>query len=397
MNVVTPENAGFSSSRLSRINSAMQRYVDQGKLAGILTLVARSDRVVHFERFGMMDLKARKPMQFDTIFRIYSMTKPFTSVALMMLFEQGLVRLTDPVTRFIPAFEKVKVLAAGSRLVDPERPITIHDLLRHTAGLSYNGYYEDSGEMVDKLYEDADLWPAGGTNREMVRRIAELPLAFHPGQAWRYSVATDVVGHVVELISGLSLAQFFEEKIFRPLGLEDTAFSVPPDKVDRFAALYGASTEGTLEEIDTPTGGDYFDVTLYAGGHGLVSTAVDYLSFAQLLLNKGELNGVRLLGPKTVELMTANHLPSTVLPIAMGAERMPGMGFGLGFSVMMDVALTGLMGSVGLHGWGGYAKTHFWVDRQEQIIGLFMTQYIYDGTHPAIIDFRTLVYQALVD
>jgi CubicO group peptidase (beta-lactamase class C family) len=262
--------------------------------------------------------------------------------------------------------------------------------------LSYNGYYEDTGDLVDKLYDEADLWPADATSREMVRRIAELPLAYQPGQEWRYSVATDVIGRVVELISDMSLAQFFEEKILKPLGMEDTAFSVPPDKVDRFATLYGTSQEGALEEIDVAIGGDYADVSLFSGGHGLVSTTLDYARFAQFILNKGELDGVRLLGPRTVDLMTANHLPRAALPMAMGAEAMPGFGFGLGFSVMMDVALSGLMGSVGLHGWGGWAKTHFWVDPREQITGLLMLQHIYAGSHPIAADFRTLVYQALV-
>ncbi|NIV39078.1 MAG: serine hydrolase, partial [Anaerolineae bacterium] len=274
------------------------------------------------------------------IFRIYSMTKPLTSLALMMLFEQGEVRLTDAVARWIPAFGKVKVLANDGRLADLERQITIHDLLRHTSGLSYNGYYEDTGELVDKLYDEADLWPADADSEEMVRRIAELPLAFQPGQAWRYSAATDVVGRVVEVISGLSLAEFFENKILGPLGMEDTAFSVPPGKVDRFATLYGAAEDGTLQEIDTPVGGDYFDVSLYSGGHGLVSTATDYLRLAQFFLNRGELDGVRLLGPRTVDLMTMNHLRPAVLPMAIGAEQMPGLGFGLGFSVMLDLALS---------------------------------------------------------
>jgi CubicO group peptidase (beta-lactamase class C family) len=397
MNTTIPEEAGFSSSRLGRIGDVMQTYVDQGRLAGLVTLVARHGKVVHLERFGMMDLKVGKPMQFDTIFRIYSMTKPITSVALMMLLERGLVRLTDPVSRYIPAFGKVKVLAKDGNLIDLKRPITIHDLLRHTAGMSYNGYYEDTGDPVDKLYDEVDLWPQGATSPEMVRRIAELPLAFQPGEAWRYSVATDVIGHVVELVSGMSLAEFFEKRILKPLRMEDTAFSVPPDKADRLATLYGQSEEGHLEEIDTAIGGDYFDVSLHSGGHGLVSTAADYLRFAQFMLNKGELDGVRLLGPRTVELMTANHLPASILPMTMGTEQMPGFGFGLGFSVMQDVALSGMMGSVGLHGWGGWAKTHFWVDPKERIIGILMLQHIHTGTHQTTIDFRTLVYQALVD
>jgi CubicO group peptidase (beta-lactamase class C family) len=397
MNSLVPEEVGFSSSRLSRIGAVMQSYVDQGELAGLVTLVARYGNVVHLERFGMMDLEASKPMRLDTIFRIYSMTKPLTSLALMMLFEQGEVRLTDPVTRWVPAFGKVKVLASDGRLAELDRDITIHDLLRHTSGLSYNGYYEDTGELVDKLYDEADLWPADGNSEEMVRRIAELPLAFQPGQAWRYSAATDVVGRLVELISGMSLAEFFETKILGPLGMEDTAFSVPPGKVDRFAALYGMSNDGALQEIDTPVGGDYFEVSLHSGGHGLVSTAADYLRLAQFFLSLGELDGVRLLSPRTVDLMTMNHLPPAVLPMVMGGEQMPGLGFGLGFSVMLDVALSGMMGSAGLYAWSGWAKTHFWVDPREEIIGIIMPQHVYTGTHPAIVDFRTLVYQALVD
>jgi CubicO group peptidase (beta-lactamase class C family) len=397
MNTSTPEEVGFSASRLSRIGTAMQRYVDQSKFAGLITLVARRGKVVHLERFGMMDLEAATPMQFDTIFRIYSMTKPITSVALMMLFEHGLVRLTDPVSKFIPGFRKVRVLVNEGELVDPAREITVHDLLRHTAGLSY-GVYEDTHAPVDKLYDQADLFNAGMSLQEMVRRIVDLPLAHQPGQAWRYSVATDVVGYLIEVIADTSLTEFFEERILKPLGMEDTAFSVPADKLDRFATVYGLTEQGPLEVIDTATAGDYSEaLRLYCGGSGLVSTTADYLRFAQLVLNKGELDGVRLLGPRTVELMTTNHLPPALLPIRMGAEQMPGFGFGLGFSVMMDVAQSGMMGSVGLHGWGGWASTHFWVDPREQLIGILMLQYIPSGTYPITSEFRTLVYQALVD
>ncbi|MDH4138691.1 MAG: beta-lactamase family protein [Anaerolineae bacterium] len=394
MKITAPEEFGFSPDRLKRIDAVMQRYVDQKTLAGIVTLVARRGGVVHFEKFGYQDVETSKPMELDTIFRIYSMTKPITSVALMMLFEHGLVRLTDPVTKFIPEFKKVKVFVNEGKLADLEREITIHDLLTHTAGLSYG---DDEDSPVDGLYREADLFNGGITLEEMIRRIADLPLANQPGQVWRYSVATDVVGYLVEVISDMSLAEFFDEKIFRPLGMEDTAFSVPPDKIDRFATLYGKTEKSALDLIDMATGGDYFNVRLHSGGHGLVSTTADYLRFAQLVLNKGELDGVCLLGPKTVELMTTNHLPPALMPIAMGEEQMPGFGFGLGFSVMMDVAQSGMMGSVGLHGWGGWANTHFWVDPQEQLIGILMLQYVPSGTYPVTNDFRTLVYQALID
>jgi CubicO group peptidase (beta-lactamase class C family) len=394
MKTSAPEEFGFSPDRLKRIGTVMQRYVDQRTLAGIVTLVARRGGVVHFEKFGYQDIETSKPMELDTIFRIYSMTKPITSVALMMLFEHGLVRLTDPVTKFIPEFSKLKIFVSEGKLVDLEREITIHGLLTHTAGLSYG---DDEDSPVDGLYREADLFNGGITLEEMIRRIADLPLANQPGQVWRYSVATDVVGYLVEGISDMSLAEFFDEKIFRPLGMEDTAFSVPPDKIDRFARLYGKTEKSALDLIDMATGGDYINVRLYSGGHGLVSTTADYLRFAQLVLNKGELDGVRLLGPKTMELMTTNHLPPALMPIAMGEEQMPGFGFGLGFSVMMDVAQSGMMGSVGLHGWGGWANTHFWVDPQEQLIGILMLQYVPSGTYPVTNDFRTLVYQALID
>lgn len=394
MKITAPEEFGFSPDRLKRIDAVMQRYVDQKTLAGIVTLVARRGGIVHFEKFGFQDIETRKPMELDTIFRIYSMTKPITSVALMMLFEHALVRLTDPLSKFIPRFKKVKVFVNEGKLADLEREITIHDLLTHTAGLSYG---DDEDSPVDGLYREADLFNGGITLGEMIRRIADLPLANQPGQVWRYSVATDVVGYLIEVISDMSLAEFLDEKIFRPLGMEDTAFSVSPDKIDRFATLYGKTGKGALEVIDTATGGDYINVRLYSGGHGLVSTTADYLRFAQLVLDKGELDGVRLLGPRTMELMTTNHLPSALMPIAMGEEQMPGFGFGLGFSVMMDVAQSGMMGSVGLHGWGGWANTHFWVDPQEQLIGILMLQYVPSRTYPVTNDFRTLVYQALID
>jgi CubicO group peptidase (beta-lactamase class C family) len=388
-----PEEFGFSSKRLRRIGAAMQRYVDEKKIAGIVTLVARRGSVVHFEKFGMQDIETGKPMELDTIFRIYSMTKPISSVALMMLFEQGLVRLTDPVTRFIPEFKKVKVLGEEGKLNDLKREITVHDLLTHTAGLSYG---ESEEETFCEIYRKAELYRTEITIQEFIRRLTGLPLLHQPGEVWHYSAATDVVGYLVELISDMPLAEFFDRKIFQPLGMVDTGFYVPTEKVDRFATLYGLTEKNALDVIDNAPDSDYSEKTcLHTGGHGLVSTAADYLRFAQLVLNKGELDGVRLLGPKTVELMTTNHLPSTLLPMKMGEELMPGFGFGLGFSVMMDVPQSGMMGSVGLHGWGGYASTHFWVDPKEQLIGILMLQYLPSGTYPTTNDFRTLVYQAL--
>lgn len=396
MRIDGAEDFGFSPERLERIGTAMQRYVDEKKLAGMVTLVARRGAVVQFEEFGLQDIQTGMPMELDTIFRIYSMTKPITSVALMMLYEHGLFHLNDPVTRFLPEFKKVKVWMDGGELVDPIREITIHDLLTHTAGLSY-GEYKDTHLPVDKLYDQADiLYNPAISLQEMVRRIANLPLAYQPAQRWWYSVATDVVGYLVEVISDMPLGDFFAEEILGPLGMKDTAFSVPPEKADRFATQYGKTEKGNLEVLDTTLGVDYSNVRLHSGGHGLVSTAADYLRFAQLVLNKGELDGVRLLGRKTVELMTINHLPAALLPITMG-DPWPGFGYGLGIGVLMDLAQSGIMGSVGNIRWSGWANTHFWVDPQEQLIGILLLQYVPGGTYPVTNDFKTLVYQALVD
>lgn len=322
------------------------------------------------------------------------MTKPIASVALMMLFEQGLVRLTDPVTRFIPEFKKVKVIEQGGTLVDPIREITIHDLLTHTSGLSYGDFEDPSpGEIFAK----SDVsFRSDITNQELVRRIADLPLLSQPGERWHYSLATDVIGYLIEVIADMSLGDFLTTRILSPLGMEDTSFTVSPEKIDRFATLYGLTENNPLDLLDPSFGGDYLTNRLQSGGGGLVSTAADYLRFAQLVLNRGELDGVRLLGRKTIELMTTNHLPHALLPMMM-EEPLPGLGFGLGFSVLMDVAPAGVLGSVGNHGWGGWASTNFWVDPMERIIGILLPQYIPSGTYPLTEDFRVLVYQALVD
>ena len=395
MKQTMPAELGFSPARLDRINTRMRGYVDNGLLAGMVTLVERRGRVVHFGQHGWQDIEAQKRIEPDTIFRIFSMTKPITCVALMMLYEQALFHLNDPVYKFLPEFKPVRVWGDGGELVAPARPITIHDLLTHTAGLSYGGY-EETGHPVDRLYDEADLFDTTILLGEMVRRIAGLPLIHSPGSAWFYSVATDVVGYLVEVLSDMPLADYMQARILGPLGMEDTAFRVHPDQADRFATLYGKTGQGDLEVLDTATGGDYFNVRLHAGGHGLVSTAADYLRFARLVRNGGELDGTRLLGRKTVELMTLNHVPQALLPLRMG-EPWPGFGYGLGFGVLIDLAQAGIMGSVGNARWSGYANTHFWIDLQEDLIGILLLQYLPGGTYPVTDDFKTLVYQALVD
>jgi CubicO group peptidase (beta-lactamase class C family) len=388
---------GFSKERLPRIHNLMQRYVESGKLAGTIACVSRHGQVVYTDVLGYQNLENKIPMTEDSIFRIYSMTKPITSVALMMLYEESLFNLRDEVSQYIPAFKDVKVLNADGRLETPLRPITIQDLLRHTAGLSYGGYAETK-LPVDKFYDEANLLTNKITNEEFVKRIASLPLAFHPGSKWHYSVATDVVGYLVEILSGMPLADFMQEKIFKPLGMTDTAFYIDPSKLNRFCTLYGKTSNSDFGVLDLPETSEYLPpVALHAGGSGLVSTTSDYLKVAQFILNKGELDGVRLIAPMTVELMTSNHLPTALLPIAFeGTDPMLGMGFGLGFSVMLDVAQTGVMGSVGDHGWGGYAETYFWIDPREALIALLMTQYLPSQTYPIRKEFRTAVYQALV-
>jgi CubicO group peptidase (beta-lactamase class C family) len=392
-----PEEAGLSSGRLKRVDAMAQRYVDEGKLAGLVTLVARHGRVAHFGKCGVQNLETGAPMDYDTIFRIYSMTKPITTVALMMLYEQGLFQLRDPVSRFLPEFKGIKVWVSEGELIDPVREISIYDLLTHTAGLSYGGY-EETGIPVDKLYDEANLDNIEITNQEMVRRIASLPLLYHPGEKWFYSVATDVVGHLVEVIAGMPLDSYFEERILVPLGMEDTAFYVPDAKMDRFAALYGPGQDGSLKLLDDPSTGAYSKPPrLLAGGHGLVSATTDYLLFCQMLLNGGELNGVRLLGRKTVELMAMNHLPESMIPIGWPPDIMHGYGFGLGFRVRVDDAQAGLLGSVGEYAWGGYASTSFFIDPREELIAILMPQFIPSGHYPILEEFRVLVYQVLVD
>lgn len=399
MKITKPEKLGFSSPRLARINTVMQRYVDEGKLAGISTLIARRGQVVHFEQFGMADIAAGHKMAADTIFRIYSMTKPITSVAVLMLMEEGHLRLSDPVADYLPAFNAVKVLdtssSAGARLVEPHRPITICDLLTHTAGLSY-GFEEH--HHLDELYRK-QVWGAMEANPELtlaefVEALAKLPLAYHPGTRYRYSTATDVLGLLVQVVSGLPLADFFQTRILAPLGMKDTDFYVPADKYPRFAATYEPQPDGGIRAIDParlrpltrPTANP-------SGGGGLVSTSGDYLRFCQLLLNGGELDGERLLGRKTVELMTTNCLPHGV---HLDNEPGNGAGFGLGVSILLDLGKVQQLGSVGNYGWGGAANTNFWIDPREELIGIIMLQFMPSDTYPVIVDFRNGVYQALV-
>lgn len=389
--VAKPEEEGLSSERLERIKPVMQRYIDQNKLSGLITVIARHGKVVHFEKYGQMD--TNKPMQFDAIFRIASMTKPITSVAIMMLYEEGYFQLTDPLSKFIPDFENVKVFSGvdenGIKLVNQENPITIQNLLTHTSGLTYG----EKNTPVDSMYNKASLFE--GTLEEMIKKLVKLPLLYQPGTKFNYSVSTDVLGYLVEVISGKPFNEFLEEKIFRPLNMKDTDFYVPENKINRFASLYAREENGGIKIIDKPkTSVKSKPTKFFGGGGGLVSTASDYMRFAQMLLNKGELDGKRLLGPKTVEFMTRNHISEELFPIH---STMGGVGWGLGFAVVLNAPKYGLLGSDGEYYWGGANNTFFWIDPKEDIILLLMTQFSPYSYYPINREFKVLVYQAIVD
>jgi CubicO group peptidase (beta-lactamase class C family) len=398
MEIHAPEKVGFSVERLKRVSSGMKKYVDEGLVAGIITLVARKGVVVHLEKSGYQNLQEKKPMALDTLFRIYSMTKPIASAALMMLYEQGLVRLEDPIHKYMPWFKDLKVIAAEGDLVKARQDITVRHLLTHTAGLSYGEYQIEQDSQVDRLYVDSDLENPTITNEELARRIADLPLRYHPGENWFYSYATDIVGYLVEILSEMTLSEFMGKNIFGPLGMEDTFFRVPNDKTHRLSELYGVTEDKPLDVIDASIGGDFFNCRRDGAGSGLVSTIEDFYRFAQCIFNRGELDGFRILGSRTVDLMRANHLPASLLPIPYpGGIPWGGEGFGLGFSVVMDSAQANLRGAVGSYGWGGWASTHVWIDPVEEIIRIIMAQHIPGGYYPIREDFGNAVYQALID
>ena len=412
--IIAPEEVGMSSKRLERIRPIMQGYVDQKKIAGLSTMIARNGKVVHFEQVGQLDKESNKSMSDDTIFRIYSMTKPIICVALMTLYEQGKFHLTDPVAKFIPTFENLKVLACyetgESKEVDLVRPPTVRSLLTHTSGLSYD-FLEDS--PVAELYRQTGISNnADRTLEELVHELSRMPLAFEPESRWHYSLGHDVVARLIEIISGQVLEQFLKENIFDPLGMVDTGFSVAPEEQHRIATMYGlpdlcapemtmsklieAWSSGFNERIDvSATYPASKSVAFARGGHGLFSTSWDYLRFSQMLLNQGELAGVRILANKTVKLMHMNYLPTDLLPYGVADPPAYGYGFGLGSRVLMNVAESEKLGSVGEYGWGGAAKTYYWIDPQEEIIGILMSQSMMQFEKPEG-DFQQLTYQALI-
>ncbi len=376
--MAVPEEVGVSAERLERIRPVMQDYVDKGNLPGFLTVVARRGKIVHFETIGMRDVENKKPIEPDTIFRIYSMSKPITSVAVMMLYEEGKFQLTTPVSKFIREFENMKVYNEDqTEISEAKEEVTIKHLLMHTAGLTYGW----GDKPVDERYKELKIFEDGSGLADMVKKLGDIPLVHEPGERWTYGVSTDVLGYFVEVVSGMPFEAFLQTRLFGPLGMVDTAFSVPPEKRDRFAALYSPTKDDGLERVGKAALSND-DFTFFpSGGGGLVSTAADYMRFSQMLLNGGELDGVRILGKKTVELMRYPHHDDW---------------FGLGFAVVTDKEPPDILESMGSFSWGGAAATTFWIDPQEKLIGLLMTQ-LFNNPYPFHQQFRVLTYQSLTE
>jgi CubicO group peptidase (beta-lactamase class C family) len=414
----SPESAGMSKAALDRVEQHLKlRYIDSGRFSGTQLLIYRRGKIVHSTVQGFADVERKAPVKDDTIFRIYSMTKPITSVAFMMLVEEGRVAIDEPVHKYIPEWKNLGVFQAGTAPAfltkPPSRPMLIVDLLRHTSGLTY-GFQQRSN--VDAAYREMRIeeLDKGKTLQSVIDELAKLPLEFSPGEAWNYSVSADVIGYLIGKISGKPLEQFLKERIFDPLDMKDTDFFVPAAKARRFAACYSADPEGgvTLHATDRkggltlqddPTKSSFLSPPSFvSGGGGLCSTAADYLTFCRALLNGGELGGVRLLGPKTLKLMTSNHLPGGRDLPAMSRSLFSeatynGIGFGLGFAVTMDPAQTLIAGSPGEFNWGGLATTSFFIDPAEELITIFMTQVMPSSAYPIRRELRTMVYAAITD
>jgi CubicO group peptidase (beta-lactamase class C family) len=391
----SPESVGMSSERLGRLDAVTHGWVDEGRIAGVVTLVARRGQIVHQDAYGMADIENARPMTEDTFFRLFSMTKPVTSVALLTLYEEGKFQLSDPLAEHLPEFADVKVFAGTDEngemvLEDPVRAPTVTDVFRHTAGFSY-GF---GPEPVQALYRRADLYGSQSL-AELVDSLAEIPLIYQPGTQWVYSFSHDVQARLVEVLSGKSFESYVTERIFEPLGMREVVFGLPQNLAQRFANTYSPSEDGDLEASDTPEDTSY-DTPAF-GGTSLAGPVMDYARFAQMLANSGELDGVRILSPKTVDLMDSNHLPEGVHRGGPGGSVARGEGYGLGVRVVTDSAAAENLTSAGTFGWSGAAGTHFFVDRKEELIALFMIQRQGPGGFGMSDEFETMVYQAITE
>ena len=402
---IAPEKAGFDAARINRITRHLaENYVAPGKISGCQTLVARHGHVAYFSTLGCADIERSEPLRDDSIFRIYSMTKPITSVALMTLYEQGYFQLNDPVSRFLPSWKDQKVWVSGDadnpELKAPDQPMTFRHVLSHTGGLTYGG----TNHPVDQLFRRE------GVNRDrneslstFIERLSRVPLRYEPGTRWMYSVSTDVCGALVEAISQRPFDRYLQENIFGPLGMVDTSFWVAPEKRDRFTANYQRNADRSLKLIDDPKAeSQYFTQPLFlSGGGGLTSTTADYFRFCEMLRRGGELDGARILGPRTLELMQKNHLAGgkDLASMAIGAfseTAYEGVGFGLGFAMTLGEVEAGALGA-GDYYWGGAASTIFWVDPKEDLVCIFMTQLMPSSTFNFRGQLKNIIYSAIVD
>lgn len=404
----TAGNSGIRIEALARLDQhLLSCYIEPEKIAGCVTLVARRGEIAHLSVMGMMDRERNVPMATDSIFRIYSMSKPITSVAMMQLHERGLFQLTDPVSRFIPQWRDLQVLSGGEypdyETRPPDRPMSMRDLLSHQSGLTYGfegGPLED-GYFKHQVYRAGTM--RGRDLQSMIDRMAELPLKFSPGDHWNYGLSTDVCGYLVEVISGQGFDEYLQEHLFGPLGMVDSGFHVPADKHHRLAANYELDADGRLRATDMFGADEFLEPPAFlSGGGGLVTSARDYWRFCQMMLNGGELDGARMLGRKTVELMTMNHLPdnSELTSRALGRWVDPandGIGFGLGFAVVLDPTRTQRPGSVGEYYWEGSASTIFWIDPVTDLIVIFLTQFMPSDTYNFRGEIQQILYPGLVD
>jgi CubicO group peptidase (beta-lactamase class C family) len=396
-----PESLGFSSERLERLHTTMQREVDEKELAGIVTILMRHGKVVEERTYGKKDIASGAPMTKDTIFRIYSMTKPVTGVAMMLLYEEGKWHPSEPISKYIPEFAHLKVFkgadASGNMILeDPVHAPTMSELMTHTAGFTY-GFFGST--LVDKMYNEQKVLESQSL-KEMIDRLAKIPLLCQPGTRWVYSVSMDIQGYIVEKLSGQSLPEFMEQRIFGPLGMKDTGFFVPKEKRNRFATLYREDKEGHLA-ADAADGGAPTDYAAQpsepSGGGGMVSTAEDYLRFAQMLLNEGELDGVRILAPATVQLMTSNHLAASLMTGEIRLGPGPGLGWGYDCAVFTDPLQAGELFGKGTFFWAGAADTWFWVDPTNDVVFVGMTQRMLGPKWPDVMALsQPTVYQALL-
>jgi CubicO group peptidase (beta-lactamase class C family) len=402
---------GLDAGRLEQITEHLERnYIGPGKIPGCQVSVARHGHVAYFKSFGSMDLERGKATRDDTIYRIYSMTKPITSVALMTLYERGYFQLNDPVSRYVPSWKNHRVWLSGEgddmQTERPTRPVTFRDVLCHTAGLTYGGGLPGVGiqHPIDKIYRALKIRSLGGadTMMEFMDKLGQVPLRYQPGTAWMYSLATDVCGALVEIISGKPFAQYLDEVIFQPLGMKDTAFQVAPAKLDRFAANYQRGPDKKLKLIDDPATSDFIrEPGFKSGGGGLTGTSADYLRFCEMLRRGGELDGHRVLGPRTIALMAMNHLPGgkQLTDLALGGfseTAYDGVGFGLGFASSLNEVDSGGLGA-GDYYWGGAASTIFWVDPKEDLSVVFMTQLMPSGTFNFRGQLKSIVYSSIID